>query len=96
MLWLLDNPGISGLYNMGTGQARSFIDLAAAVYGALGCKLLVTFRDTPTDIRGQYQYFTQAHMGRLRAAGYTKPFTTLEKGVTETVRKYLSQPDPYR
>ncbi len=96
MMWFLENPNVSGLYNMGTGQARSFMDLAAAVYRATGREPLVTFRDTPADIRGQYQYFTQARMDRLRAAGYSKPFTSLEKGVTETVRKHLSQPDPYR
>jgi ADP-L-glycero-D-manno-heptose 6-epimerase len=96
MLWLMDNPGTNGLYNMGTGKARSFMDLASAVYRAAGREPLVTFRDTPADIRGQYQYFTEARMDRLRAAGYAKPFTSLEKGVTETVQKYLSQPDPYR
>jgi len=96
MLWLLEHPGTNGLYNMGTGEARSFMDLATAVYRATGREPLVTFRDTPADIRDQYQYFTQARMDRLRAAGYSKPFTSLEKGVSETVRKYLSQPDPYR
>ncbi len=96
MLWFLENPKVSGLYNMGTGQARSFMDLASAVYRAVGREALVTFRDTPADIRGQYQYFTQARMDHLRAVGYAKPFTSLEQGVTATVQKYLSQPDPYR
>ena len=96
MLWLLEHRGVSGLYNLGTGKARSFMDLAAAVYRAVGREPLVTFRDTPTDIRSQYQYFTEARMDRLRGAGYGKPFTPLEDGVTATVQKYLSQPDPYR
>lgn len=96
MLWLLEHPGRDGLFNLGTGKARSFMDLASAVYRAVGREPLLTFRDTPADIRDQYQYFTQARMDRLRAAGYTKPFTALEDGVTATVRKYLSQPDPYR
>ena len=96
MLWLLDHPGHDGLFNLGTGKARSFMDLAAAVYRAVGREPLLTFRDTPADIRDQYQYFTQARMDRVRAAGYAKPFTTLEDGVTATVQKYLSQSDPYR
>ncbi len=96
MLWLAGTRPKSGLYNLGTGTARSFKDLAAAVYRASGHQPNITYRDTPADIRGQYQYFTEAEMGRLRAAGYTKAFTTLEEGVTATVQKYLSQPDPYR
>ena len=96
MLWLSRHASASGLYNLGTGKARSFMDLAAAVYRAAGREPLITFRDTPTDIRRQYQYFTQARMDRLRAAGYVKPFTSLEDGVAATVRNYLSQPDPYR
>lgn len=96
MLWLLVQRTVSGLFNLGTGKARSFLDLASAVYRATGREPLITFRDTPADIRDQYQYFTQARIDRLRAAGYAKPFTTLEDGVTATVRKYLSQTDPYR
>ncbi len=96
MLWLLERKSANGLYNLGTGKARSFMDLANAVYRAVGREPLVTFRETPADIRDQYQYFTEARMDRLRAAGYTKPFTSLEDGVTATVRTYLSQPDPYR
>ena len=95
MLWLLENPS-SAIFNLGTGKARSFIDLATAVYRAASRKPLITFRDTPEDIRGQYQYFTQARMDRLRIAGYAKPFTSLEDGVATTVQKYLSQPDQYR
>ena len=96
MLWLMFEGRKSGLFNLGTGLARTFLDLAAAVYQAAGQPLNVAFRDTPQDIRGQYQYFTEARMARLRAAGYTKPFTALENGVATTIERYLSQPDPYR
>ncbi len=96
MLWLLARAPGNALYNLGTGQARSFRDLATAVYRATGSEPLITFRDTPADIRAQYQYFTQARMDRLRRAGYSRPFTSLEDGVAATVQKYLAQPDPYR
>lgn len=96
MLWLMFEGRTRAVFNLGTGLARTFLDLAAAVYGAAGQPLNVTFRDTPQDIRKQYQYFTEARMNRLRAAGYAKPFTALEDGVAATVTRYLSQPDPYR
>lgn len=95
MLWLMDNPP-NAILNLGTGKARSFLDLAGAVYRAAGREPAIAWRDTPADIRHQYQYFTQARMDRLRAAGYPRPFTSLEAGVAATVQKYLSQPDPYR
>ncbi len=95
MMWLLDNPQVSGLFNLGTGQARTFLDLASAVYRALGKEPNIKYVDTPVNIRDKYQYFTQANMDRLRAAGYSKPFTSLESGVTEYVTRYLSQPDRY-
>jgi len=96
MLWLLENRAVSGLFNLGTGKARSFHDLACAVFKALGKEPEIRFIDTPEDIRGKYQYFTQAEMTRLRAAGYAAPFATLEEGVERYVRDYLSAPDPYR
>jgi ADP-L-glycero-D-manno-heptose 6-epimerase len=96
MIWLLQDARVNGLFNLGTGQARTFRDLAAAVYAAAGQPLAIVFRDTPEDIRAQYQYFTQARMERLRVAGYARPFTSLEDGVTRTVAQFLSQPDPYR
>ncbi|MBI4183361.1 MAG: ADP-glyceromanno-heptose 6-epimerase [Proteobacteria bacterium] len=96
ILWLLANPGASGLFNLGTGKARRFFDLAAAVYHALGREPQIEYVDTPEAIRDRYQYFTQAEMGRLRAAGYAAPFTELEDGVTRYVRDYLAAPDPYR
>ena len=96
MLWLQANPGVSGLYNMGTGKARSFLDLANATYRALGREPEIAYIDTPAEFQGKYQYFTQGRMDRLRAAGYETPFTELEDGVGIYVKDFLSQPDPYR
>jgi ADP-L-glycero-D-manno-heptose 6-epimerase len=96
ILWLLDHPGVNGLFNVGTGQARTFVDLASAVYRALGKEPYIKFVDTPLKIRENYQYFTEARMDRLRAAGYDKPFTSLEDGVTQYVTRYLTQKDRYR
>ncbi len=78
-------PNVSGLFNVGTGKARSFADLAAAVYRALGKEPYIGYVDTPVEIRASYQYFTEARMDRLRAAGYDRPFATLEDGVGEYV-----------
>jgi ADP-L-glycero-D-manno-heptose 6-epimerase len=94
--WLLANSNVSGLFNVGTGQARSFADLAYALFDALNRKPNITFVDTPIEIRDKYQYFTEASMSRLRAAGYTKPFTALEDGVTDYVARFLENADPYR
>lgn len=96
VLWLLDNPQVSGLFNLGTGKARTFRDLASAVYTALGKAPNIRYVDTPVEIRDKYQYFTEARMDRLREAGYDKPFTSLEEGVRRYVQDFLSQPDPYR
>ena len=95
MLWLLDNREVSGLFNLGAGKARSFADLAAALFAALDRPPAISFIDTPEAIRDRYQYFTEATMGRLRAAGYTAPFTVLEDGVGRYVRNYLLRDDPY-
>jgi ADP-L-glycero-D-manno-heptose 6-epimerase len=96
MMWLLDNPQVNGIFNVGTGRSRSFLDLASAVYRALGKEPQIKFRDTPVEIRDKYQYFTEAKMDRLRAAGYTKLFTPLEDGVGQYVKHFLAAPDPYR
>jgi len=96
MRWLLENAPVNGLYNLGSGQARSFADLARALFGALGRPAELRYIDTPADIRPNYQYFTQASMSRLRAAGYTRPFTALEDGVRDYVQRYLTRPDRYR
>jgi ADP-L-glycero-D-manno-heptose 6-epimerase len=96
MLWLYDHPEVSGLFNIGSGTARSFADLAAAVFRALGQEPRIDFVDTPPEIRDKYQYFTEARMDRLRAAGYTTPPTTLEDGVRDYVQRYLAAADSYR
>ena len=96
MMWLLENPGVNGLFNLGSGQARSFLDLANAVYRSMGKEPYIKFVDTPLAIRDKYQYFTEARMDRLKAAGYDKPFTSLEEGVSAYVNDYLSRPDRYR
>ncbi len=96
VLWLLDNPGVSGIFNVGSGQARSFNDLIAALYQAIGLEPTIDYIEIPEGLRARYQYFTQADLGRLRAAGYATPMTVLEDGVADYVRNYLSQPDPYR
>lgn len=96
MLWLLDNPTISGLFNVGAGTARSFLDLIRAMYAAMGRNAAIDYIDMPQDLRGKYQYFTEAPLGKLRAAGYTRPSTVLEDGVGRYVRDFLMQPDPHR
>ncbi len=94
--WLFDTPKISGLFNCGTGQARTFEDLAKAVFKSLGQEAKIDYRPTPESIRERYQYFTQADVSRLREAGYTKEFTSLEKGVEEYIQSYLNTNDPNR
>ena len=96
VLWLLKNERISGLFNCGSGKARSFADLVGAVYKAMDLDPVIEYIDTPLNIRNTYQYFTEAKMDRLRAAGYEKPMTELEEGVAKYVRNYLATDDPYR
>ncbi len=95
LLWLLDHPRVSGLFNCGTGVARSYLDLAHAVCDAAGRPRAVEFVDMPAALRGQYQSFTQADMSRLRAAGYDRQFTSLEAGVSRYVREHLGRGEPY-
>ncbi len=95
LLWLLDTPAASGLFNLGTGVARSYLDLAHAVCAAAGVAPAVEFIDMPAALRGQYQSYTRAAMDRLRAAGYAGQFTTLEDGIARYVRGHLATPDPY-
>lgn len=96
MLWLFENPAIGGLFNVGTGQARTFLDLAHAVFTAMDLPPNVEFIDAPPQVESHYQYFTEALIERLRSAGYDAPFTSLEAGVASYVRDYLATPDPYR
>jgi ADP-L-glycero-D-manno-heptose 6-epimerase len=96
LLWLLDTPSVNGLFNLGTGHARSYLDVAHAVCDAAGMPRKVEFIDMPESLRGQYQSFTEAPMVRLRAAGYGGQFTPMEDGVRRYVTEYLAGPDPYR
>ena len=96
MIWLKENANTCGIFNIGTGRARSFTDLARAVFSALDKKENIHYVDTPFAIRKKYQYFTQADMKRLRVSGYKKSFTGLEKGVAKYVRNYLLKDDSYR
>lgn len=90
VIWFLfsQNPG-SGLYNLGTGEARTFLDLGRSVFKALGVEENIQFIDTPIDIRDKYQYFTEANMLKLRVAGFDQEFTFLEAGVEDYVKNYL-------
>lgn len=92
---LKNKPVASAIYNIGTGQARSFKDLATNVMTSMGREPNITYIDMPQDLQGKYQYFTQAEMKKLRDAGYKKPFTSLEEGVKDYVQNYLMQDDPY-
>jgi ADP-L-glycero-D-manno-heptose 6-epimerase len=85
----------NGIYNIGTGDARSFKDLAKAVMLSMKREPHITYVDMPEDLQGKYQYFTQAKMDKLRTAGYTLPFTSLEDGVKDYVQNYLMQEDKY-
>jgi ADP-L-glycero-D-manno-heptose 6-epimerase len=96
MLWLAATPSVNGLFNLGTGVARSFIDLVRAIGAAVDQPVEIEFIDMPESIRPTYQYFTQANMDKLRAAGFTEPFHALEAGVGDYVRNYLAQHDVYR
>ncbi len=96
MLWLAEARAQPGLFNLGTGKARSFKDLMLAVGKAIGKDVSFDFRDMPEAIRPNYQYFTEARMEKLGAAGFNGPFHTLEEGVADYVTKYLTKDDKYR
>lgn len=89
ILWMAEHKPESGLYNLGTGKARSFYDLVDSTFKALDLKTDINFVDTPEDIRDKYQYFTEANMSKLRRNGYDKAFSCLEEGVADYVRNYL-------
>ena len=88
--FLMNHRKNSGLFNLGTGEARKFNDLANAVFFAMGKPPEIDYIDIPADIRDKYQYYTQADMSKLRAAGYEEPFCSLEEGVKDYVINYLS------
>ena len=87
--WLMENKPVSAIYNLGTGHARSFNDLVKATFAGLDMEPVIEYIDMPADLRGKYQYFTEANMDKLKAAGYTREFYSLEKGVDDYVRNYL-------
>lgn len=87
--WMMHHRKNSGIYNLGSGKARTFLDLVRAVFKAMGKPEQIEFIDTPADIRDKYQYFTEATMSKLQRIGYTKPFHTLEEGTTDYVMNYL-------
>ncbi len=89
ILFLFEKKPSNGIYNLGSGKARTFLDLALATFNALHKKPDIEFIDTPIDIRDKYQYFTEANMDKLLKAGYTKSFTSLEDGVNDYVTNYL-------
>ena len=93
--WLLAHRDVNGLFNLGTGRARTFAELAGALFSALKRPPHIEYIEAPAEVLAHYQYFTEARMERLREVGYTEPFTTLEEGVAEYVQRYLSQSDPY-
>lgn len=95
MAWLLDHPEAAGIFNVGTGVARSFRDLATAVFQAMRQAPAIDYIPTPEILRGSYQYYTQAPMAGLRDAGYTAPFASLESAVTQYVQQYLMTDDRY-
>ena len=96
MIWLLATPAVSGIFNVGTGKARSFRDLMLATYAALGATPKIEYVDMPEQIRGSYQYFTESDVGRLYGAGYNGGFTGLEEAVGLYVKGFLDQTDRFR
>ena len=93
--WLMQNNVESGLYNLGTGKARSFKDQITAIFTTLNKEPNIQYIDMPEDIRDKYQYFTEADMGKLKDAGYTEPFYSLEEGVADYVKNFLAGSNYY-
>ena len=91
MMFFMGHQKNPGIYNVGTGKARSYLDLTAAVFKSMKLSPDIKFIDTPTEIRDRYQYFTEADVRKLREMGYSRSFTELETGVDEYVSNYLEQ-----
>ncbi|CAN2536570.1 ADP-L-glycero-D-manno-heptose-6-epimerase [Methylocapsa aurea] len=96
VLWCLDAMATVDVFNIGTGEARSFAEMTQALFAAVGKEPAIQYTPMPELLRDRYQYFTQASMARFRAAGYAASFTSLEQGVMHYVRNYLSREDRYR
>ena len=86
---MIENESVSGLFNLGTGKARSFYDLAVSTFNAMGIEPNIKFIDMPETLRSKYQYYTQANMEKLRSVGYTEAFYSLEEGSKDYVQNYL-------
>jgi ADP-L-glycero-D-manno-heptose 6-epimerase len=95
MWWFLQNPTANGLFNVGSGKARSWNSLLTAIFSAMGKEPSIQYIEMPEDLRNQYQYFTEAPIQKLRNAGYSKPLRSLEEGVTDYVQNYLSKPEQH-
>jgi ADP-L-glycero-D-manno-heptose 6-epimerase len=95
-LWMLEHSAVSGIYNVGTGRARTFKDMMLALFATLKAEPKIEYARMPAELRGRYQHRTEAKMERLRRAGYDAPFTSLEAAVEDYVTKYLDRDDPYR
>jgi len=93
--FFITKKNISGIYNVGTGETRTFNDLARSVFDSLGEEIKIEYIDMPSHLRKQYQYFTEAKIDKLRITGYRSSFYTLEEGIGDYVRNYLNTEDPY-
>jgi len=96
IIWMLENKHVNGIFNVGTGEARSFYDLAKATWVAMDKLPKIGYKEMPETLRDKYQYYTQADLINLRKAGYSKPMTTLEEGIKQYVQRYLNKEDKYR
>ena len=95
MWWFVQNPAVNGLFNAGSGKARSWNSLLTAIFNAMGKEPSIQYIDMPEDLRSQYQYFTEAPIQKLRNAGYSTPLRSLEDGITDYVKNYLSKPEQH-
>lgn len=95
ILWMLEHKNISGLFNVGSGEARSFYDLAKATWTAMGKTPKIGYKEMPEELRGKYQYYTKANISKLYSVGYSVPMTKLEDGIREYVQSYLNREDSY-
>lgn len=94
-LFFMENPGVNGIYNVGTGEARPFDDLANSLFDALDRPTSIEYFDMPEEIRPNYQYYTQAELSKIREAGYDGDIRSLEDGIRDYVENYLTRDDPY-
>ena len=88
--YLMTEKPVSGIYNLGSGKARTFLDLASLTFKSLGLEANISFIDTPIDIRDKYQYFTEANMSKLLETGYNKDFYSLEEGIHDYITNHLN------